>query len=97
LIGMESGESQEDAEARRGGDRRAMGQKYRKNKQHAVKRCQELVDRMPGETGHQARLTLAAATTKKDDLADCFLLAYCFGLKQSGLRKPAPRKRKRKE
>lgn len=97
LVGLETGESREDAEARRGGDRRAMGAKYRKNKQFAVKRCQELVDRMPGETGHQARLTLAGATPKQDDLSDAFMLAYSFGLKQSGLRKPSPRKRKRKD
>ena len=97
LVGLETGESQEDAEARRAGDRKAMGAKYRKNKQFAVQRTQALVDRMPGENGHQARMTLAAATPKKDDLSDAFMLAYSFGLKQSGLRKTATRKRKRND
>ena len=96
LAGMQFNESKEDTALRQAGDRRTMGAKYRKNKQHAVDVTTQLLAHMgDSEETHQARLTFARATPKQDDLSDAFLLAYAFGVKKTTVK--VPKKRKRKE
>lgn len=93
LVGMETGETQDEAEARRAGDRKTMGAKYRANKRHAVDMTVKLLETMQGDPAHRARLIFAQATPKQDDVADAFMLAYAFCVKQS--KANAPKKRKR--
>lgn len=88
LVGLEFNETKEDTAARRAGDRKTMGRKYRANKRHAVEMTGRLLETMHGNKGHQARITFAAAATttatkqaKQDDIADAFMLAYAFGKK----------------
>lgn len=95
LKGMKFEETKEDTELRRAGDRRTMGAKYRKNKQHAVDVTTKLLaDMQDTDETHEARLTFARATPKQDDLSDAFLLAYAFGVKTNT---PKPTKKRKRE
>ena len=89
LVGMEKGETEEEANARAGGDRKTMGAKYRRNKKHAVDMVTALLETMDPNLlcTEVARATFAAAAPKQDDLADSFMLAYAFATKASKKRK----------
>lgn len=94
LTGMDAGETREDVKARQGGDRRAMGAKYRKNKKHAVETTAAVLATLDDtERAHAARLTFAAAVGKQDDLSDAFMLALAHGRKLTGKRPTRKRKR----
>lgn len=89
LVGMDTGETEEDVKARQAGDRKTMGAKYRRNKRHAVDMVTLLMGTMDDES---AKATFDAAKPKQDDLADAFMLAYAYGKKET---QPKPtRKRK---
>ena len=81
LVGM-SQEMAEDRTARQQGDRKAMGAKYRANKQYAVTTTNTMLAAMDPQlpTTVNARAIFDAAP-KQDDLADSFMLAYAFATK----------------
>jgi hypothetical protein len=89
LAGMDQ-ETPEARTARQQGDRKAMGAKYRANKQYAVTTTASMLATMDPAlpTTITARAIFDAAAPKQDDLADAFMLAYAFITKaSSGARK----------
>ena len=65
--------------------RTLMGQRYRRNKQFAVTKTQELIsvnELLVGSTGYASGV-LKASGKKKDDLCDAFLLGYYYGVKMT--------------
>jgi hypothetical protein len=80
LAGMRSKETAEQAAARRGGDRKTMGAKYRDNKRFAVDTVTGLLARVESPRFHHL---FEAAKPKQDDLADAFLLAHAYCLKHN--------------
>lgn len=98
LVGMDTQESGADVKARQGGDRKAMGAKYRRNKRHAVDMTTALLPTLvEGELAEAARATFRAAAPKQDDVSDAFMLAYAYAKKQTAPKKKQASKKRTAE